>query len=167
MISKKMEAALNEQVNKEFFSSYLYLSMAAYFEDKGLPGMANWMKLQAEEEHQHGTKFYEFIIKGGRRIKLTSIKEPKFEWTSPQNAFEESLAHEQFITKSINELTDLAIQEKDHATKTFLQWFVDEQLEEEATVQQIVESFKLVSDHPAGLFMLDRELGQRMQGSAE
>ncbi len=167
MLSKEMESALNDQLNKEMFSAYLYLSMAAYFEDKNLPGMASWMRLQSDEEYLHATKFYDFIVKARGRVKLKGIDEPKFEWDSPRQAFEEAFAHEQFITKSINEIADLAVKNNDHATNTFLQWFVDEQLEEEATVENIVESFKLIADQPAGLFMLDRELAQRNSSSSE
>ncbi len=161
MLSKKVEKALNEQLNKELFSSYLYLSMAAYFEDLNLTGMAKWMRLQADEEHEHSLKFYDFIIKISGRVILEQIDKPKSTWESPKKAFEEALAHEQFITKSINELTDLAIEERDHSTNTFLHWFIDEQVEEEATVNDIVRKFDLIGDSKSGLFMLDRELGQR------
>jgi len=161
MLSKKMEAALNEQLNKELFSSYLYLSMAAYFEDLNLTGMANWMRLQADEEHLHSLKFYDFIIKISGRVILEKIEKPKSDWDSPKAAFEDALAHEQFITKRINELTDLAIEEKDHSTNTFLHWFVDEQVEEEANASDVVQKFNLIEDSKSGLYMLDRELGQR------
>ena len=161
MLSKKIEAALNDQLNKELFSSYLYLSMAAYFEDLNLTGMANWMRLQADEEHEHSMKFYDFIIKISGRVVLEQIDKPKSEWDSPQDAFKEALEHEQFITKSINELTDLAIEEKDHSTNTFLHWFIDEQVEEEANAGDIVQKFNLIDNSKSGLYMLDRELGQR------
>ena len=161
MLSKKIEAALNDQLNKELFSSYLYLSMAAYFEDLNLTGMANWMRLQADEEHEHSMKFYDFIIKISGRVVLEQIDKPKSEWDSPQDAFKEALEHEQFITKSINELTDLAIEEKDHSTNTFLHWFIDEQVEEEANASDIVQKFNLIDNSKSGLYMLDRELGQR------
>jgi len=161
MLSKKIEAALNDQLNKELFSSYLYLSMAAYFEDLNLTGMANWMRLQADEEHEHSMKFYDFIIKISGRVVLEQIDKPKSEWDSPQDAFKEALEHEKFITKSINELTDLAIEEKDHSTNTFLHWFIDEQVEEEANASDIVQKFNLIDNSKSGLYMLDRELGQR------
>jgi len=161
MLSKKIEAALNDQLNKELFSSYLYLSMAAYFEDLNLTGMANWMRLQADEEHEHSMKFYDFIIKISGRVILEQIDKPKSEWDSPQDAFKEALEHEQFITKSINELTDLAIEEKDHSTNTFLHWFIDEQVEEEANASDIVQKFNLIDNSKSGLYMLDRELGRR------
>lgn len=161
MLSKKMEEALNSQLNKELYSSYLYLSMAAYFEDLNLTGMAKWMRLQSDEEHEHSLKFYDFIIKISGRVILGQIDKPKSAWDSPKAAFEEALEHEQFITKSINELTDLAIEEKDHSTNTFLHWFIDEQVEEEANASDIVQKFELIADSKSGLYMLDRELGQR------
>jgi len=163
MISEKMQDALNEQLNKEMFSSYLYLSMAAYFERNNMAGMSGWMRLQSVEEHEHAMKFYDFIIKIGGSVKLKSIGEPQFDWDSAQVVFEDALGHEQYITKSINELTDLAISLGDHATKTFLHWFVDEQVEEEDTVQQIVDSFKLIGESKSALFLFDRELGSRAQ----
>jgi len=161
MISSKMEEALNKQLNRELFSSYLYLSMATYFETLSLTGMANWMKLQAEEEHEHSMKFFDFIQKIGGRVILEQVDKPQNEWESPQKAFEDALAHEQFITEHINKLTDLAISERDHSTKTFLQWYVDEQVEEEAIANDIVQKFKMISDSKSGLYMLDRELGTR------
>ncbi len=161
MISQKMETELNKQLNEELFSSYLYLSMCAYFEDKNLPGMAQWMRAQAEEENLHAMKFFDYITRVGGRVKLEAIKKPKFTWKSPKNAFEDALEHEKHITGRINFLVDLAYNEKDHATATFLNWFVDEQVEEEDTVTKIVESFKLIGNDPSGLFLLDRELSQR------
>ena len=166
MISEKMQVALNDQLNKELFSSYLYLAMAAYFEDQNLTGMSQWMRLQADEEHQHALKFYDFLIRVGSRVKLGQIDEPKFEWDNPQQAFEEAYAHEQFISKSIDELADLAIDERDHSTNTFLHWFVDEQVEEEAAASEIVQKFNLIGDSKSGLFMLDRELGSRTASAA-
>ncbi|MEE9430393.1 MAG: ferritin [Melioribacteraceae bacterium] len=167
MISKKMQDALTEQLNKEMFSSYLYLSMAAYFERNNLAGMSSWMRLQSVEEHEHAMKFYDFIIKVGGHVKLKAIAEPQSDWKSAQIVFEDALAHEQYITKNINELTDLAIGLGDHATKTFLHWFVDEQVEEEDTVHQIVDSFKLIGDSKSALFLFDRELGARAQTGEE
>jgi len=136
--------------------------MAAYFEDLNLTGMANWMRLQADEEHEHSLKFYDFIIKISGRVTLGQIDKPKSSWKTPKEAFQEALAHEQFITKSINELTDLAISEKDHSTNTFLHWFIDEQVEEEAAAGDIVQKFNLIDESKSGLYMLDRELGQRV-----
>jgi ferritin len=162
MISKIMEEALNEQLNRELFSSYLYLSMATYFDANSFVGMAQWMKLQSEEEHIHSMKFFDFLQKIGGRVVLEQIDKPQLDWKSPQQAFEEALKHEEFITKNINDLTDLAIAERDHSTKTFLQWYVDEQVEEEATANEIVEKFKLIGDSRSGLYMLDQELGKRV-----
>lgn len=119
------------------------------------------MRVQADEEHIHAMKFHDFILKIGSRVKLDKIDAPKFEWETPKQAFEEALEHEKFITKSINELVDLAISERDHATNTFLHWFIDEQVEEEATAADIVQKFDLIADSKGGLFMLDRELGTR------
>lgn len=162
MISKTMEDALNAQLNRELFSSYLYLSMATYFDTNSFIGMAQWMKLQSEEEHIHSMKFFDFIQKIGGRVVLEQIDKPQLDWESPQQAFVEALKHEEFITKNINELTDLAIAERDHSTKTFLQWYVDEQVEEEATANEIVEKFNLIGDSRSGLYMLDQELGKRV-----
>lgn len=162
MISEKMKVALNDQLNAEMFSSYLYLSMSAYFDDINLRGMAAWMKMQSSEEYAHAMKFFDFIIRVGNRVNLKQIDNPQSSWDSPLSAFEAALKHEKSITKKINELTDLAISEKDHATNTFLHWFVDEQVEEESTVADIVENFKLIGDSKGGLFMLDKELGKRV-----
>lgn len=161
MISDKMNVALNEQLNAELFSSYLYLSMSAYFDDINLKGMAAWMKMQSTEEYEHAMKFFDFIIRVGKRVSLKQIDNPKESWDSPQAAFEAALEHEKSITKKISDLTDLAISEKDHASNTFLHWFVDEQVEEESTVDDIVENFKLIGESKGGLFMLDKELGKR------
>lgn len=161
MISDKMKIALNEQLNAELYSSYLYLSMSAFFDDINLKGMAAWMKLQSTEEYAHAMKFFDFIIRVGERVNLKQIDNPKAIWDSPQAAFEAAHEHEKYISKRINELTDLAISEKDHATNTFLHFFVDEQVEEESTVADIVENFKLIGDSKGGLFMLDKELGKR------
>ncbi|MBL1212118.1 MAG: ferritin [Ignavibacteriae bacterium] len=161
MVSKKMESALNKQLNEELYSSYLYLSMSAYFEDQNLSGMAQWMKLQSDEEHIHAMKFYEFLIRIGARVQLDKINKPQENWKSPMDAFENAYEHEKFITKCINKLTDLAVAEKDHASSTFLHWFVDEQIEEESVANDIVQSFKMIGESKSALFMLDRELGRR------
>lgn len=161
MISKKLQNALNKQINAELYSSYLYFSMSAYFDDLNLKGMAHWMKIQAQEEMMHVLKFYDFLNDRGGRVLLEAIDKPATEWKSPLNAFEDAYKHEQKVTKLINDLVDLAIVEKDHAACSFLNWFVDEQVEEEANADQIVKNLKLVGDHPQGLFMLDKELGAR------
>ena len=167
MVSQKIVDALNLQVNKELFSSYLYLSMSAYFDSKNLSGMTQWMKLQSQEEYEHAMKFYDFILRLGGKVKLSAIEEPQTDWESPLRVFEDSLHHEQYISKSIHQLMDLAIEESHHPTKSFLQWFVDEQVEEEDSVQQVVENFKMIGDDKGALFMLDRELGARSEESEE
>lgn len=161
MISAKMHDALNKQMNLEFFSSYLYLSMAAYFESVNLLGAASWMKLQSKEEYEHAMKFYKFLTEVGGRVALDKMDKPKAEWASVLAVFEESLAHEIMITDSINKLADLALAEKDHATGIFLQWFVKEQVEEVGTVQIIIEKYKMLGDSKVSLYMLDKELGKR------
>ncbi len=161
MLSEKMEKALNKQVNAEFYSAYLYLSMAAYFESVDLSGCANWMYAQTQEEMIHGMKIYDFINERGGRVKLATIEAPQTEWESPLAVFEHAYAHEQHVTSLINDLMNLAIEEKDHATQIFLQWFVTEQVEEEASANEVVQKLKLAGTSSGGLFMVDRELGQR------
>lgn len=162
MLSPKMEAALNNQINAEYYSSYLYLSMAAYFDSINLPGFANWMRIQNQEEMLHAMKFFDFVSERNGRVNLTAIDGPETEWESPVAAFEATLAHEQHVTALINKLVDLALAESDHATNNFLQWFVAEQVEEEATADGILQQLRLMKDAPGGLFMMDRELGQRV-----
>jgi len=162
MVSKKMEEALNKQVNAEMYSAYLYLSMESYFKSLNLNGFANWMRMQTQEEMMHAMKIYDFINERGGRIILKPIEGPSTEWDSPLAVFEAVYAHEQKVTGLINDLVDLAIEEKDHATNTFLQWFVNEQVEEEASADEIVQQLKMMENAPSGMFMLDRELGQRV-----
>lgn len=161
MIGKKMEAALNEQVNAELYSSYLYLSMAAYFESTNWPGMATWMRLQAEEEKMHGLKFFDYIVDRGGRVKLTTIAAPETEWASPLATFQAAYAHEQKVTSLINDLVKLSREEGDTASDIFLQWFVTEQVEEEKNADDIVQKLTLIKEAPQALFMLDKELGAR------
>jgi ferritin len=161
MISKKMQDAFVDQINEELFSSYLYMSMAAWFESRNLRGMAQWMRVQAGEEHGHAMKFFDEIVERGGRVKLAEIKAPQFEWKTPIEAFQAALSHEQHITKRINDLTDMAIKEKDHASEIFLQWFVKEQVEEEANADEIVHKFGFIGEAGHGLYMLDKELGAR------
>jgi ferritin len=161
MLSPKIQDAFNSQINAELYSSYLYLSMSAYCDSQNLAGMANWMRIQAQEEHTHAMKFFEFVNERDGRVLLTQIEAPKTEWTSPLDVFEETLAHEQKVTGLINDLVDLSLSEKDHASNTFLQWFVTEQVEEESTAKTIVDKLKLIGDNPVALYMLDGELGQR------
>lgn len=161
MISEKMEKALNEQLNAEMFSSYLYLSMAAYFEANNWLGFAKWMKKQSQEEYGHAMKFYNYINEVGKRVNLEKIEKPKIEWNSPLEVYEEALKHEEYITKRINDLVDLATKENDHATNNFLQWFVKEQIEEVSSVKHVVDTMRLVGTHAGSLFMLNIELGKR------
>jgi len=161
MISKTMETALNKQINREFYSEFLYLSMAAYFETVFLKGFAQWMRVQAKEEHAHAMKIYEFVIARGGKVTLETIDAPKGKWATAGKVFEESYAHEQKVTGFINDLVDLAIKEKDHATFEFLQWFVKEQVEEEANANDILSQITIVGDIVGHLFYLDHHLGKR------
>jgi len=161
MISDKMQKALNEQINAELFSSYIYLAMAAYFEDQNWTGFAAWMQKQSQEEYGHAMKIYKYLTEVNGRIILETIEKPKAEWKSPLEVFEEAYKHELYITNRINELTNLAISEKDHATNIFLHWFVTEQVEEVSAALQIVDKLKMVGDNKSALYMLDRELGSR------
>lgn len=162
MISKKMEDALNEQVNAELYSAYMYLSMESYFKAQNLNGFANWMRVQTQEEVAHAMKIYDFINERGGRVTLKAIEGPPTEWDSALVVFKAAYEHEQKVTGLINDLVDLAIKEKDHATNSFLQWFVNEQVEEESTADEIVQQLKMMENAPGGMFMLDRELGQRV-----
>ncbi|MCD6239587.1 MAG: ferritin [Thermotogae bacterium] len=161
MISKKIEEAINKQINEEMFSSYLYLSMTAYFDSLNLKGFANWMMVQQKEEMDHAMKFYRYLVERGGRVKLYEIKEPLHEWNSPLHAFEDTLKHEKHITECINDLVELAEKEKDRATFNLLQWYVDEQVEEEANDEEIINYLKLIAESGNGLLMLDRELAKR------
>lgn len=161
MLDEKMQAALNDQLNAELYSSYLYLSMSAYFESKNLVGCANWMRVQAQEEAVHSMKYYDFIKDRGGRVLLQPIAGPATEWSSPLAAFEESYQHEVHVTSLINKLVDLSLELSDHATNAFLQWFVSEQVEEEASVDEVVQQLKLIGAEGYGLFMIDRELATR------
>ncbi len=162
MINKKMEEALNAQVNAEMYSAYLYLSMESYFKSLNLNGFANWMRVQAQEEMMHAMKIYDYINERGGRVLLKVIEGPPTKWDSPLAVFEAVFKHEQKVTGLINDLVDLAIAEKDHATNSFLQWFVNEQVEEEASADEKVQQLKMMENAPGGMFMLDRELGQRV-----
>ncbi|MFH1404313.1 MAG: ferritin [Candidatus Altiarchaeota archaeon] len=161
MISDKMQDAMNEQMNAELYSSYLYLSMSAYFEDRNLSGFAQWMRVQAQEELIHAMKFYTHVIDRGGRVELKAIDLPPKEWKSPLEVFEEAYKHELKVTGLINSLVDLAQGEKDYASNSMLQWFVDEQVEEEASADDIVQKLRMIKDAPAGIVMYDRGLGKR------
>ncbi len=162
MIDKKMQGAFNEQINAELYSAYLYLSMVAYFESINLPGFAAWMRAQTQEELMHAMKIYDYVNERGGRVILKSIGKPQTEWKSPLDAFEAAYEHEQKVTGLINGLVNLAIEEKDHAANMFLQWFVNEQVEEENNADAIVQKLKLMADAPGGMYMLDNEMGQRV-----
>jgi len=161
MISPKMQDAMNEQIKHELESAYLYFSMVAYFESLGWEGMAAWMQAQAQEEVEHAMKFFHHIVERDGRVLLKAIAKPQEEWDSPQAAFEAAYKHEQFITSKIHELVKLAEAEKDYAANVFLQWFVTEQVEEEASTSRVAQLLARVKESSNGMVMLDRELGRR------
>jgi ferritin len=162
MLTEKVQNALNDQFNAELYSSYLYLSMHAYFKSVSLDGFANWMYQQAKEELLHAMKFYNFINQRGGRARTAAVAEPPSEWESPLAVFEETLSHERKVTGLINDLVETANKEHDHATQIFLQWFVTEQVEEEESAGGVLERLKLMQDHAGGIFMIDRELANRV-----
>jgi ferritin len=164
MLSDKMQDALNGQLNAELYSSYLYLSMNAYFKSINLDGFANWMYYQAQEELTHSMKFYDFINQRGSKVKLLQVDAPPTDWDSPLTVFKATLEHEQKVTGLINDLVEAALAEHDHATNIFLQWFVSEQVEEEESVGGVLEQLKLMGEAKGGLFMIDRELAKRSAG---
>ena len=161
MISKKMEKAINEQINKEFYSAYLYLAMAGYCAAQGLNGFAHWFRGQFGEEQGHAMKFIGYLNEQGATLKLAAIEEPPAEFKSPVDTFEQTYKHEQFVTRSINSIMDVAVAEKDYATQQFLQWFIKEQVEEEATAADLLGKLKLVGDKSHALLMIDSKLGER------
>ena len=161
-MSDKMAKAINDQINAEMYSAYLYLSMEAYFKDIGMDGAANWMEVQAQEEMSHAMKFYYFLNERGARVLLGAIEAPETEWKSPLDVFENVYAHEQKVTGLINDLVTLAHEEKDYATASFLNWYVDEQVEEEANADEIKSKMKLAEGAQGALFMIDKELGMRV-----
>lgn len=164
-LSKKLEDALNEQINKELYSAYLYLSMSAYCESEGLPGVATWMGVQAQEELGHAMRLFDHVNNRGARVVLKAIEMPPPVWKSPLKMFEQVLEHEQKVTGLINRLYGLAMSENDYATQMELQWFITEQVEEEDSAGQIVNQLKMVGDQPIGLLMLDKQLGARQAGT--
>ena len=161
MISKKLEEAINYQINRELFSEYYYLSMASYFNSVGLSGFENFFLVQVEEERFHAMKMYRFLNEKGGQVKLAAIEAPKTEFKSAQEVFELAYEHEKLVSKLINDLMDLAIAENDHAARNHLNWFVEEQVEEEDSMQTIVNKLKLIKGEGHGLLMLDNELAQR------
>ena len=162
MLSERMTEALNKQINNEIYSAYLYLSMSAHSTFVGLKGFANWFMVQYQEEMVHAMKIYDYINAQGGQVKLMAVAQPPTEFGSPLEMFEKTLEHEKFVTKCINDLVDLAIKEKDHASNIFLQWFVTEQIEEEANDNEIISKLKLVGKEGNGLFMIDKELTARV-----
>ncbi|VAW36028.1 Ferritin-like protein 2 [hydrothermal vent metagenome] len=162
MFSERMSEAMAGQVNAEYYSAYLYLSMNSYLHSINLSGMANWMKMQTQEELFHGTKMYNFILERGGRVILSKIAQPPSAWDSPLAVFENAYAHERKVTGLINDLVDLAQEERDHATNIFLQWFISEQVEEEANASGIVHKLQLIGNDAGGLFALDQDLGSRV-----
>jgi ferritin len=161
MISKKIQDAFNEQIQAEMYSSYLYLSMAACFHSVGMDGMAQWMHVQTKEENAHAMKFFKHIVDRGGRVELLAIEKPTFDWASPLEAFKAAYEHELYITGRINNLVKLAAEEGDNAASIFLQWFVTEQVEEEANTSKIVLMLEKIKESANGLFMLDHNLGKR------
>jgi len=161
MIGKRMQDAMNEQIKHELESAYLYLSMVAYFESTGAEGMAQWMRVQTQEEVGHAMRFFSHITERDGRVELSALSKPQKEWTSPLETFKAAYEHEQFITGKINDLVKIAAEEGDHAANIMLQWFVTEQVEEEASTSRVVQTLEQVSDSGTGLLMVDRELGTR------
>ena len=161
MISKPMQDAINEQINKELLSSYLYLSMAAYFASKNLTGFSKWMQVQAGEEREHAMKLYEHLEDRGWRVLLKALEAPQTEWSSNLEAFKDAAAHEAMITASINSLYELAIKEKDYPVQVLLQWFINEQVEEEKNAAEIVANLEMIEERGTAVLMLDKKLAKR------
>lgn len=161
MLSKKLEDAINKQINAELWSAYLYLSMSSHFTNEGLPGVANWFVMQFHEEQEHAMKFMEYMYEKGSKVELEPIEKVDTSWGSLLEAFEDTLAHEKVVTGLINDLMTLAREEKDYATEIMLQWFVSEQVEEEDSVNEILDTLRLIGDKGQAIYMLDKELGKR------
>ena len=162
MLKKTMIKALNEQINAELYSAYLYLSMSGWCQTKDLSGMANWMKVQAQEELFHASRFFDYINDRDGEVLLTAIDGPPTQWKSALEMFQEVLGHEQKVTARINKLVELAAKESDHTTHTYLQWFVGEQIEEEANARKIIGQLRLMGESGSGLYLLDKELAARV-----
>jgi len=161
MIGKKMEEAINEQINAEIYSAYLYFSMSSHAAANGLPGAANWMYIQAKEELTHALRFYRYLNDQGEQGLMQAVAAPPTSFKSALHMFEETLKHEKLVTSRINELADLAVREKDHATAAMLQWFITEQVEEEKNAVEIIQHLKMVGENQGALLMLDQKLGAR------
>ena len=162
MINEKMEKAFNSQINREFYSSYLYLSMAAYLQDIGLSGFSNWMRIQAQEENFHAMTMFDYVLERGGKVKLDSFETPPSTWENVLAVFEETLEHEQHVSSLINKLADVADEVKDRAALAFLQWFINEQVEEEATASDIIAKLKLINLNGDAIFSMDKDLATRV-----
>lgn len=162
MINKEVYTVLNEQINKELYSAYLYLSMSAYFSDLGLLGFASWMRVQFQEEQAHGMFIYDFLINRGEKVVLTAIDAPKTTWDSPLQVMEEVLKHEEYVTGLINNIVFVAETHKDRATMSYMNWFVDEQVEEESNAHDIISKLKLIGEDKSALYLLDKDLATRV-----
>ena len=162
MINEKMNAALNNQVNAELYSAYLYLSMQAYFQKMNLTGFVNWMNIQVQEEMAHARGLYDYIQERDGEIVLEAIKKPDLKWNSPLQVFEDVLKHEQYVTSLINELADIADETTDRAAALFLPWYIKEQVEEEASASSVLETLRMIKSDANALLLLDRELSQRV-----
>jgi len=162
MLSDRINKLLNEQIQKEFYSAYLYLGMEAYFSNLNLDGFANFFRIQVQEERDHAMKFFDYINQKGGKVELMAIEAPEVNFKSAEEIFDATLRHEQYVTQSIYNIVNAALEEKDHATNTFLQWFVTEQVEEEATMEKYLRKLQLIKNDPNGLFMLDSEMAQRV-----
>jgi ferritin len=163
MFNEKVMDAMNEQIKNELYSAYIYLSMAAHFEAVNLPGFAHWMRMQSNEEVEHAMKFFDFINERGGRVELKAIDQPPIEWGSPFEIFETALGHEQKVTGMINNIFETAVQEKDYPSQIMLQWFIDEQVEEEKSAGEIVETLKMFGEKDTVIMLLDRQLGERAE----
>ena len=161
MINEKLEKAFNEQINKEFYSAYLYLSMSAYLADIGLNGFANWMHIQAQEETAHAMGLYNYLIERGGTVHLEAIEKPQTSWSSVLDLFKATYEHEQFVTSLINKLADVADEVKDRAAASYLQWYIDEQVEEEANASEIICKLNLINNDGSALFTMDKDMGTR------
>ena len=161
MFSGKVQEAMNEQIKNELYSAYIYLSMAAHFEAVNLSGFAHWMRMQSNEEVEHAMKFFDFINERGGRVELRAIEQPPVEWGSPLSIFETALGHEQKVTGMINNIYEIAVADKDYASQIMLQWFIDEQVEEEKSAGEIVETLKMFGERDTVVLLLDRQLGER------
>jgi len=166
MISKKMEEAINNQINEEFSSSYIYLSMAAWCDSANLKGFAEWFRMQVAEEDMHAFKLYDYLLERGGKVVLQAIPQPDSDFDSIQDVYEKTLAHEQYITGKINELNALAIAENDFATQAHLQWFISEQVEEESTADDILNQIKMVDCKPGSVFYIDQNIVAARQKEA-